>query len=268
MLNDILWPDHIQWQPATDQTLYRTRPITEFWVVSIEHVCGMPIGDAYSSGHLVPSLWDLHIFLLVETNPFPNLSLYYWTMLFEYPAVLSRFCSWGLSTYYVSDNSHDWLIIRAIITATPFTFINRRLWEVVAYWNMFTRSMGRTHQQVTESWWNIGTCMWNHGSQPETNASERETNASEWLAWRKLVATLMMLLVILVFIKQLYTEQSIVSGKQGWLENARNRTDRQKTKSTGGMFLSYHFQAGVISFSKINPLCWRLGTVFGKRGSA
>ena len=35
MLNDILWPDHIQWQPPTDQTLYRTRPFTEFWVVSI-----------------------------------------------------------------------------------------------------------------------------------------------------------------------------------------------------------------------------------------
>ena len=38
MLNDILWPDHIQWQPPTDQTLYRTRPLTEFWVVSIEHL--------------------------------------------------------------------------------------------------------------------------------------------------------------------------------------------------------------------------------------
>ena len=38
MLNDILWPDHIQWQPPTDQTLYWTRPFTEFWVVSIEHV--------------------------------------------------------------------------------------------------------------------------------------------------------------------------------------------------------------------------------------
>ena len=32
MLNDILWPGHIQWQPLTDQTLYRTRPFTEFWV--------------------------------------------------------------------------------------------------------------------------------------------------------------------------------------------------------------------------------------------
>ena len=38
MLNDILWPDHIQWQLPTDQTLYRTRPFTEFWMVSIEHL--------------------------------------------------------------------------------------------------------------------------------------------------------------------------------------------------------------------------------------
>ena len=38
MLNDILWPNHIQWQPPTDQTLYRSRPFTEYWVVSIEHL--------------------------------------------------------------------------------------------------------------------------------------------------------------------------------------------------------------------------------------
>ena len=38
MLNDILWPDHIQGQPPTDQNLYWNRPFTEFWVVSIEHL--------------------------------------------------------------------------------------------------------------------------------------------------------------------------------------------------------------------------------------
>ena len=38
VLSDILWPDHMHWQPPTDQTLYRTRPFTEFWVVSIEHL--------------------------------------------------------------------------------------------------------------------------------------------------------------------------------------------------------------------------------------
>ena len=38
----------------------------------------VPLGPAYD--------------LLVETNPFPNLSLFYRTMLFGYPSVLSRFC--------------------------------------------------------------------------------------------------------------------------------------------------------------------------------
>ena len=28
--------------------------------------CGMPTGDAYFSGHLVPSLWDLHMFYLLR----------------------------------------------------------------------------------------------------------------------------------------------------------------------------------------------------------
>ena len=34
---------------------------------------------------------ELAYVLLVETNPFPNLSLFYRTMLFEYPSVHSRF---------------------------------------------------------------------------------------------------------------------------------------------------------------------------------
>ena len=38
--------------------------------------------------------------LLVETNPFPNLSLFYRTMLFEYPSVLSRFCFFPLPMYH------------------------------------------------------------------------------------------------------------------------------------------------------------------------
>ena len=94
MLNDILWPDHIQWQPLTDQTLDRTRPFTEFWVVSIEHLRRVWHGDR---GRLLfrtpgPVPLGLSYVLLVETNPFPNLSLFYRTMLFEYPSVLSRFC--------------------------------------------------------------------------------------------------------------------------------------------------------------------------------
>ena len=94
MLNHILWPDHIQWQPPTDQTLYRTRPFTDFWVVSIEHLRRMWHADR---GRLLlrtpgPVPLGLAYVLLFETNPFPNLSLFYRTMLFEYLSVLSRFC--------------------------------------------------------------------------------------------------------------------------------------------------------------------------------
>ena len=94
MLNDILWPDHIQWQPPTDQTLYRTRPFTEFWVVSIDHLRRVWHADRERLLLRTPGLvhWGLSDVLLVETNPFPNLSLFFRTMLFEYPSVPSRFC--------------------------------------------------------------------------------------------------------------------------------------------------------------------------------
>ena len=36
----------------------------------------MPTGDAYSSGHLVPSLWDLHMFYLLRPILFRNLSFF------------------------------------------------------------------------------------------------------------------------------------------------------------------------------------------------
>ena len=71
MLNDILYTDHIQWQPPTDQTLYRTRPFTEFWVVSIEHLRRVWHADR---GRLLlrlpgPVPLVLAYVLLVETNP-------------------------------------------------------------------------------------------------------------------------------------------------------------------------------------------------------
>ena len=69
-------------------------PFTEFWVVSIEHLRRLWHPDRgrlllRTPGH-VPL--GLAYVLLVETNPFPNLSLFYRTMLFDYPSVLSRFC--------------------------------------------------------------------------------------------------------------------------------------------------------------------------------
>ena len=75
MFNDILWPDHIQWQPPTDQTLYWTGPFTEFWEVSIEHLRRVWHADR---GRLLlrtpgPVPLGLAYDLLVETNPFSEL---------------------------------------------------------------------------------------------------------------------------------------------------------------------------------------------------
>ena len=41
-------------------------PNFEWFPYNICDGCGMPTGDAYSSGHLVPSLWDLHMFYLLR----------------------------------------------------------------------------------------------------------------------------------------------------------------------------------------------------------
>ena len=78
----------------TDQSLYRTRPFTEFCEVSIEHLRRVWHADR---GRLLlrtpgPVPLGFAYVLLVEKNPFPNLSLFFWTMLFKYPSVLPRFC--------------------------------------------------------------------------------------------------------------------------------------------------------------------------------
>ena len=68
MLNNILWPDDIQWQPLLIRlhTELDLLPNFKRFQYNICDRCGMPIGDAYSSGHLVPSLWDLHMFFLMR----------------------------------------------------------------------------------------------------------------------------------------------------------------------------------------------------------
>ena len=74
----ILWPNRIQWQTRTDQILYRTRPFTEFWEVSIEHLRRM--WHANRERLLLrtpdPSLWDFHMFYLMRPILFPNASLF------------------------------------------------------------------------------------------------------------------------------------------------------------------------------------------------
>ena len=55
---------------------------------------------AYLQGTLTPldtcsrPIWNLHMFYLLR--PFPNLSLFSWTMLFKHSSVLYRFCHWQL----------------------------------------------------------------------------------------------------------------------------------------------------------------------------
>ena len=53
----------------------------------------MLTGDAYSSWHLVPSHLGLAYVLLVENNPFPNLSYFFRTIHFEHSSVLLNFAS-------------------------------------------------------------------------------------------------------------------------------------------------------------------------------
>ena len=130
MLNDILWPDHIQWHPPTGgQTLYRTRPFTEFWVVSIEHLRRVWHADR---GRLLlrkpgPVPLGLAYVLLVETNPFPNLSLFFRTMLFKYPSVLSRFCILRLQsshrTFFVAN------VISQNLYGHSFQYDQRYSWQ-------------------------------------------------------------------------------------------------------------------------------------------
>ena len=91
MLNDILWPDHIQWQPPYWSDFV---PNSTFYRILSGFNRTFATGVTCRQGTL--TLGPLHLglayVLLVETNPFPNLSLFYRTMLFEYPSALSWFC--------------------------------------------------------------------------------------------------------------------------------------------------------------------------------
>ena len=67
-------------------------PNYEWFPWSICNGCGMPVGNAYPSGHLVPSpFWDLLMLKLLRPNS-SNLPCLYSTFHLEYPLVLSRFC--------------------------------------------------------------------------------------------------------------------------------------------------------------------------------
>ena len=52
----------------------------------------MPTGDAYSSGHLVPSLWDLHIFYLLRPIHYRTCRYFTGLCSSNIPRYFSRFC--------------------------------------------------------------------------------------------------------------------------------------------------------------------------------
>ena len=113
-----------------DQTLYRTRPFTLFWVVFIEHL--RRVWHADRGRFLLrtpgPVPFGLVYVLLVETNPFPNLSLFYRTMLFEYPLVLSRFCSLKISSNDFKIFSHE-LKISSNVTIVNMLNYSLKIWR-------------------------------------------------------------------------------------------------------------------------------------------
>ena len=123
ILNYILWHDHIQWQPPTDQTLYRTRPFTEFWVVSIEHLRRAWHADRgcllLRTPGPVPSLWDLHMFYLLRP-------ILFWT--YRY---VTGLCSSNIPRYFLDFAWWTWYITNFIETgltsfcgAVPMTDFN------------------------------------------------------------------------------------------------------------------------------------------------
>ena len=78
MLIDILTLDQLQWLPNRSDfppiswPWYRTWPLSnyEWFLLTICNGCGMPAGNAYPSGHLVPSpFWGLAVNVpIVETS--------------------------------------------------------------------------------------------------------------------------------------------------------------------------------------------------------
>ena len=99
MLNDILtlaqqWLLNRSDFPSISLLCYQALPSPNYdWFPwSICNGCGMPAGNAYPSGHLVPSpFWYLLVLQLLRPDS-SNLSCLYATFHFEYPLVLSRFC--------------------------------------------------------------------------------------------------------------------------------------------------------------------------------
>ena len=82
---------------------YQTRPFTELWEVSIEHlrqVWHANRGRLLLHTPVPVRFFDLHMFCWLTSILFPNLSLFFRTMHFEHLLVLSRFCLMSISVHF------------------------------------------------------------------------------------------------------------------------------------------------------------------------
>ena len=131
MLNDILSPYQIQWQPSTDQSLNQSVTflpnVTFYWLMRGFHRT-VSTGKTYWQLTLTPPdnqscpIFGLAYVLLIETNPFPELVVIFpdyalrtWLGTF----LILRFCFLPLSVYhcwwksclryYLSGNSFKWM---------------------------------------------------------------------------------------------------------------------------------------------------------------
>ena len=110
----------------------------EWFPWSICNGCGMPAGNAYPSGHLVPSpFWDLLMLQLLRPNS-SNLPCLYSTFHLEYPLVLSRFCF---------DTVFDSSIRHIAITNSPFRFAFSHLPRC---WQLCDKSTETTLYKISE----------------------------------------------------------------------------------------------------------------------
>ena len=132
---------------------YRTRPFTEFWEVSIEHLRLMWHSDrGRSSGQVVPSQLGLASVLLVETNSFPELVVIFpdhalRTSLGTFSILLPNLNLWvPLSTLYLIFSLNQWTNPSIILEYRLSTLLTGKLSACPCPYRLTTHT-GRIHRR-------------------------------------------------------------------------------------------------------------------------
>ena len=83
----------------------------------------MPTGDAYSSGHLVPSLWDLHMFYLLRP------------ILFRTCRYFTGLCSSNIPRYFLDFAQYT---VRLILTLTILFYSILQIFYSILFYFVFS----------------------------------------------------------------------------------------------------------------------------------